>query len=163
MSIRFLVGLLAILFSTSFSRAQFNTGSFGEQHLSIPSDGVNVGFTAGTPSATLSVNGWNITNQTTNQFDTYGTFIAAGSIENETRWRLHRVSDANGTPREIGRLYALAGTTGALNNGFHIRQMEQDAALWLRNFSNNGSMSSMAACASGPCRMSRIKPLASTR
>ncbi|MBK9147859.1 MAG: tail fiber domain-containing protein [Flavobacteriales bacterium] len=138
LSIRLQSAALISLLGATAAKGQFNTGGGGQQYLTNPSDGVNIGFGIAAPSANLTVNGWDLTSQTTNQFDTYGTFTAAGSIENETRWRLHRVSDANGTPREIGRLYALAGTVGALNNGFHIRQMEQNAALWLRNFSNNG-------------------------
>lgn len=54
-------GVLATLLGATLVNGQFNTGFVGEQYLSNPSDGVNVGFTAGTPSATLSVNGWDLT------------------------------------------------------------------------------------------------------
>lgn len=98
-------------------------------------DGLTVGTTPN-GAADLVVEGSQMANPSIEQFRTIGHY--ASSAEQETNWRLFRMQ-SNGTPRELGRLWAATSTPGGTTNfNFNVQAQADGGSLWLRNPNSNG-------------------------
>lgn len=134
----------AVLVATVHSSAANSQNVFGQigvtnyyETSALTVDGLIVGNPGvQTTGVGLLVQGGSLNTPTGEVFRTIGHY--ASSAEQETNWRLFRMQ-SNGTPREMGRLYAATSTPGGTTNfNFNVQAMADGGALLLRNPNGNG-------------------------